>query len=183
MGKFFTFFVWAWFIVGIFGGMTQGGSGIVATELTADITATDDEIPVVMTTGFVPAGIIIIGDEKIAYSETNSTNFKDNLLNPMTRGAESTTAAVHLEGDIVYVTNTSILNQSAAYSIATIADSSGLWAALAIGLAILRLVGNFMVINFTFLGADLAMFNYLWIVVSLGLLVAFGLAMAGARRV
>lgn len=183
MGKFFTFFVFFWFGVGLLGGVLQGGSGVVSTTLTANINATDDSIPVTKTTGFTGTGIIIIGDEKIGYSDTDATHFEDTFLDPIVRGAEGTTAAAHASGSAVYCMHTSVLNQSMNYSIATIADSSGMWAAVSVGLALFRMIGTFGSINFSFLGTDLAIIGYVWIVIYLGLIVTLGLALAGARRV
>jgi hypothetical protein len=76
-----------------------------------------------------------------------------------------------------------MMNASAEYNVAVIADASGLWGAVTIGLALMRLLGNFMVLPMSFLGTDLQIISYVYLCVSLGALVTFGLALAGTRRV
>ncbi len=173
-----------WFFVVVAGNIMMGNGPAVATRLTAAITIGEStSIPVSNTQGFAVPGIIVIGDERIAYSNKTATAFTHTLASPMVRGAESTTPAAHVSGSIVRTVENSMLNQSAAYNVAVIADASGLWAALTIGLAIMRLLGNFLFLPLSFLGTDLQILGYVWVCVTIGLLVSVGLALAGSRRV
>ncbi len=184
MSKALAFVFFTWLFVTIAGNVLMGDGPMVATRLTAAISAAEHtSIPVSSTQGFSAPGIVVIGDERIAYSSKTATAFTDTVASPMARGAQSTTVAAHVTGSVVRTVENSLLNQSAAYNIAVVADASGIWAALTIGLALMRLLGNFIFLPLSFLGTDLQLLGYVWVCVSLGLLVTFGLALAGSRRV
>lgn len=70
-----------------------------------NISATDTTITVDSTDGFASAGTIIIDDETITYTSKTSTTFVD-----CTRGADSTTAAIHLDDAVIIngVSNTKL---------------------------------------------------------------------------
>jgi len=163
--------------------VVQGSIQFAATYLTEDITAEATTLNVSSTTGFPEPGLIVIDDERIAYSDLGATTFGEKIAQPMTRGAEDTTASVHSEGATVRTVEGSMLNSAMTYNIATIADASGTWAALTIGLALLRLIGTFLILPTKFLGTDLMLIGVLWYVMAAGMLVSFGLALAGGRRV
>jgi len=185
LGKAFTFFAFCWLIVTLAGSVVQGSVQYAATYLTADLTADATTIFVNDTTGFPEPGIIVIDDERIAYSDIDATadTFGQKITQPMTRGAQDTDASAHSEGARVRTVEGSMLNSSMTYNIATIADASGLWAAVTIGLALLRLVGSFLILPTKFLGTDLMLIGVLWYVLAAGMLVSLGLALAGGRRV
>ena len=65
-------------------------------NLTSDINDSVTTIPVVNTNPFTASGTVKIGNEKITYTGVDGTN-----LTGCTRGAESTSAADHKEGDPV----------------------------------------------------------------------------------
>jgi len=163
--------------------VVQGSVQFAATYLTADLTADATTIYVADTTGFPEPGIIVIDDERIAYSDLSATTFGQKITQPMVRGAQDTDASAHSEGARVRTVEGSMLNSSMTYNIATIADASGLWAAVTIGLALLRLMGSFLILPTKFLGTDLMLIGVLWYVMAAGMLVSLGLALAGGRRV
>ena len=172
-----------WLIVCISGSVMQGSVATNATELTADITAVSTTITVESTDGFLETGVIQLGDERIAYSAVTATTFRGTLARPLVRGAQDTDAVIHLIGEDVRTIEASMLNQSAAYNIAVISDASGLWAAVTMPLALLRLLGSFLFLPLEFLGTDLAIITYIWAVIGIGMLASLGLALAGGRRV
>ena len=172
-----------WLIVCIAGGVMAGSIATSATELTADINDVVAIITVESTNGFDETGLIQIGDERIAYSTTTATTFRGTAARPLVRGSDGTEAVAHLTGSVARTPEASMLNQSAAYNIAVIADASGLWAAVTIPLALLRLLGSFLFLPLEFLGTDLVIITYIWAVVGIGMLAALGLALAGGRRV
>ena len=185
MAKLFTFLVFCWLGVTIAGNIMVGGisGAVVSTRLTAAVTASSSTIPVANASGLADAGIVQIGDERIAYSQKTPALLSGSLTQPLVRGANGTTAVAHAIGSSVRTVEGSMLNASAEYNVALIADSSGLWGAITIGLALMRLLGNFMFLPLSFLGTDLQIISYIYICVSLGALVTFGLALAGTRRV
>lgn len=164
----------------------QGSGGIVATDLSAGITDAVLIIPVDSTEGFPPAAasveqrVIWIGNERIAY--TAITTGPDTFTGA-TRGFGDSDAAAHLINERVYTSQGSYVNRAMDYNIAVITDASGIWAAVAIPLATLKIFGLFFTVNFAFLGSDMAFLTYIWAAMGIGGLVSFGLALAGGRRV
>ena len=68
-----------------------------ASQLTANITASDTSIPVTSTEKFLPSGTIFIENEAIRYKSKDTTNF----LN-CERGAFKTTALVHPQSEKIF---------------------------------------------------------------------------------
>ena len=161
----------------------QGSVQVATTYLTEDITADADTINVNSTAGFTEPGVIVIGDERIAYSDLAATSFSGKLAQPLIRGAEDTTASAHSENARVRTVEGAMLNTSMTYNIALIADASGIWGAVTIGLALLRLLGSFLILPISFLGTDLAIIGVIWYVMAAGMIISLGLALAGGRRV
>ncbi len=188
MGKAFMFFAFVWLIVTMAGGVVQGSVSVATTLLTASITDSSTTLHVRSTDGFPDTGSIIIGDERIAYATTTATTFTQNVFGgdvtaPLVRGTEGTEAVAHVTGDRVRTVESGMMNQAANYNIAVIADASGLWAAVTIGLAVLRLLVSYLILPTSFLGTDLQIIAYLWWVGVAGMLVSLGIALAGGRRV
>lgn len=65
-------------------------------NLTSDINDSVTTIPVINTNPFTTSGTVQIGDEKITYTGVDGTN-----LTGCTRGAASTSAAIHNSNDTV----------------------------------------------------------------------------------
>lgn len=183
MGKAFSFFAFVWLIVTIAGGVVEGDVNVASTSLTAAIDDDDDTIPVVSTAGFSEPGVIVIDDERIAYSDITATTFDETLGSPLVRGTDDTTAVAHSAGARVRTVEGGMMNTAVTYNIAVIADASGLWAAVTIGLALMRIMGSFMILPISFLGTDLAIIGIIWWAMVAGMIISFGLALAGARRV
>ena len=182
-GKGFIYFAFVWLIVCIAGGVVQGSVNVASTVMTAAIDDDDDVIPVRSTEGFPEPGIIVIGDERIGYSDIDATNFRDTATQPMVRGAQDTDAVAHAVGSGVRTVEGGMMNTAVTYNIAVIADASGLWGAVTIGLAILRILVSFMILPISFLGTDLAIIGIIWWAMVAGMIISMGLALAGARRV
>ena len=155
----------------------------VSTKLAVAIDAEEDVILVESTVGFSEPGIIVIGDERIAYSDIVGNNFTETLGKPLVRGAEDTTAVAHAIGAGVRTVEGGMMNTSVTYNIAVIADASGLWGAVTIGLAILRILGSFFILPISYLGTDLAIIGIIWWCMVAGMIISLGLSLAGARRV
>lgn len=183
MGKAFSFFLFCWLGICMLGGVMAGTMPVASTVLTADINDTDDTIPVVSTGGYPDTGFIVIRDERIAYSAITDFTFGETLGKPLIRGVQDTEAVAHSEGAGVRSVEGGMMNDAITYNIAVIADASGLFAAVTIGLAILRMMGSFFTLPISFLGTDLAIIGVLWWALVAGMIVSFGLSLAGARRV
>ena len=182
MGKSFIFFAFMWIVVSLAGSIFQGNVQLATTSLTADINDTIDTIPVSTTEGFSDTGIIVIGDERVAYSTISATTFGETLVQPLVRGAQDTDAVAHSAGAGVRTTEDGMMNDAVTYNIAVIADASGLWAAITIGLAILRLLISFFILPISFLGTDLAIIGIIWWAMVAGMIISLGISLAGGRR-
>jgi len=160
-----------------------GGGGVASTSLTANITATSDSIPVKSTVGFLSMGEIVIGDERIAYSSTDATHFKDTIVAPMVRGSNNTASVAHSTNATVYTVEASKVNASMNYSIASISASSGLWIMVTLPLALIRMFGQFVSLPISFLGTDLQILTWVWAALGIGAIISFSLALSSSRMV
>ncbi len=183
MGKAFTAFAFIWLIVCIAGGVVEGNVNVASTTLTVAIDADDDTISVSSTEGFSEPGKIVIGDERIAYSDITGNDFGETLGSPLVRGTDDTEATNHAVGSGVRTVESGMMNTAVTYNIAVIADATGLWGAVTIGLALLRMIGSFLILPISFLGTDLAIIGIIWWAMVAGMIISLGLALAGARRV
>jgi hypothetical protein len=177
-----------WLLVTLAGSVVQGSNQAASTILTSNVSATATTINVRSTTGFPEPGIIVIGSERIAYSDTTGTAFQGLLAQPLVRGADSTTAVAHSTGTaskptVVRTVEGAMVNTTVSYNMAVVADASGVWAAPVWALALMRMLVSFLVLPISFLGSDMAILGYIWLAASAGLLISFGLALAGSRRV
>jgi hypothetical protein len=108
---------------------TTSSASTTAINDATNISATDTTITVDSLSGFPSRGLVIIDDEVIEYTNTNSTNV--TLLNCV-RGREGTTAASHLddatvtERDIhVYSNVRHLIRDMNIYNTGTVAITSG----------------------------------------------------------
>jgi len=183
LGKFTMFMMMVWVIVCIAGSVAQGHIDFARTSLTVAIDDDDATITVKSTEGFPEPGIIVIGEERIAYSSLTDTTFKGSITRPLVRGAEGTTAIAHEIGDHVATIQGSMMNSSADYSIAVLSDTSGLQWFVSAPIAVVALLGSFLFLPLQFLGTDLQLLTIIWAVFGVGGLIALTIALAGGRRV
>ena len=183
--KGFMFMMWMFVVVSIAGNIAASGqSGITTTRLTADITDTETaSITVASTAGFPDAGIIIIGDEQITYPDKDATHFLDTTFNAISRGSGGTAAVVHYANNSVRTKESAALNASVDYKVARITDTAGVVEYIALPARLLDLVLTFFKLPLEFLGTDLAILTYIWMVVAVGMILGFVLQLAGGRRV
>ena len=184
MGKAVTFMVWMWIITTLAGGVMQGSTMTMSTTtLTAALTDADVVVNVTSTQGFPVPGFIVILDERIGYSATSATSFTGSVAQPIVRGANDTTAVAHNAGENVRTVESSMLNSSMGYRLAVLSDSSGLLAFVTIPFALISLMATFFTLPLGFLGTDLEVITYVWVAISIGMIVAIGIQLAGGRRV
>ena len=182
--KGFMFMVWMFMVVSLAGNFAAGSVSLVATRLTADVAIDEvNTISVAGTEGFADAGVVMIGDERIGYPSKTDTAFVGTFFNPITRGIGSSDAAVHVSGATVRTVEAGMLNASIDYKIARIVDNAGIVDFLTLPFRLLSLLMTFFVLPLGFLGTDLAILSYIWIVVAAGMVVGFVMAIIGGRRV
>jgi hypothetical protein len=163
------FICFVWLIISIAGGVLEGDIRFSTTTLTANISNSATIIPVRSTLGFPGSGILAIGTEKIAYAATTPTSVTGSIAAPLLRGVQSTTAQAHILGDRVRTVESSMMNQSAQYSIALINDSSSLWSVVTVPLGVVRLLGSYMHPPIAFMGTNLQILIYVWWALMAGL--------------
>ncbi len=184
MGKAVTFMIFVWIIVSIAGAVVSGSISMATTTLAVAVDESDTTITVESTEGFADSGFIEILDERIGYSQTTATTFEGgNVINRLLRGANDTEAVPHLKGERVRTKESSMINQSMGYKLATITDSSGLWAIVTIPFALISLLASFFVLPLGFVGTDFQILTYIWGALSIGIIVSIGASLAGGRRV
>lgn len=187
MGKGVIFVAFLFLIVCIAGSVMAGYVDFANTRLTVALTAVGTTVTVSSTRGFPEVGIIEIGKERIAYSNTTATTFTGGgvlgLTNPLLRGSQGTEAVTHATGAQVRTPAGGMFNQQMQYSLAVLSDSAGLQAFFAKPTAALQLLGSFFFLPLQFFGTDLQILGIVWSVVGIGMLVAFFISMAGGRRV
>lgn len=177
------YMVFLFIIVSIAGNVVSGEVDFARTQLTADIDDSVTTVTVASTTGFPSVGIIVIGDERIAYSSTTSTTFAGSIAQPLLRGTEGTEAVAHSSGERVSTVSGAMLNTAATYHVAVIADASGAQAFLAKPVSFFQLIGSFFFLPLKFLGTDLQILTVFWAVFGIGMTIALFVALAGGRRV
>lgn len=99
----------------LIGGIIEGGGGVHATTLTADITDAGLVVNVVNTDGFLRSDYVYINDEAMRYvSKTDTT------LTVATggRGYKDTLADAHSAGAKVYTPSASIINSMVGFNVA-----------------------------------------------------------------
>lgn len=167
-----------WILFSIAGGIFQGHNPLGATTLTTTIDDDDAVINVVSTEGFAEPGFIVIGDERIAYSDVTGTAFQGTGAKPLIRGAGDTVAVAHGAGSIIRTVEASMINTSMQYNIEIISTSSGVAGVFQSVFASLRLIGNFLVAPMAFLGSDFAVITYIWGAVAMIVLLMLAIRLA-----
>lgn len=179
MAKYITFFIFLFIGASVLSAFMEGGGGIVTVALAAPIDADDVSIQVASTSDFLSADYIVIGEEKILYTNTDATHF----LN-CTRGYDGTTAKAHTAGAMIYTADASAVNSALGFSIAATSDSMGIWAAVTIPFYFLtRTLPHIVMMNFSFLSGQLAIVGWFFFAAGAGLIITLAISLAGGRRV
>lgn len=182
-GRNVAFMGWMWVIVCLAGGMLNGIVPHASTHLTTDLTSAGTTINVASTEGFRQTGILIISEERIAYSDTTATTFVGTTFRPMVRGTSGTEAVAHSSGAVVRMPESSLINDSLSYRIALISDAAGLMSFVTIPLAVFNIITDFVFLPLSFLGTDLVIVTVIWGIIALGTIITFAVAMTGGRRI
>jgi hypothetical protein len=152
-------------MMGILGMVMAGGGGIVAVQMTAPITDSALTIDVTSTEGFLNNDYLSVGSEQIYYTSVNPAHTQF-IVDPSGRGYGGTTAAAHPVTDIIYSNPASVFNSFSSYNIQAAVSGTGVASAILVPLAVLKLLVNVFVCNFTFFGTDLAVLGYLYSIVA-----------------
>lgn len=107
----------------ILSGIAEGGGGMAATRLTADVTASSTTLNVANTEGFLRSSYVRVGNEKIKYVNKTATTFVVHATEG--RGYDDTDAVAHDSGDRVYSSESEVLNSALGFNVASTGASVG----------------------------------------------------------
>lgn len=177
------FMLFMWLMVCIGGNVVQGGQmEFVHTSLTSAVTATDNVLHVKSTEGFPDAGTIAVEAEHVLYSRKSDTSFYGvAVVRPLVRGAGDTEAVAHEVGAGVTTVPGELLAGTQQYNMALLSDASGTVAFITQPIAVLSSLGTFFTLPLSYLGTDMQILSYLWIILVAGMIVALSLNMLGSR--
>ena len=179
MNKLVTFFLCMLIGGSILGAIMHGGGGVLATPLTANVTANATTLAVSSTTDYLSADYVIIGEEKILYSGKTAVSFTG-----CTRGYDGTTAVAHSVGAMVYTADASAVNNALGFNIAAVQDTMGWWGTVTIPFRFLfQTLPRIARVNMSFLSGSLAIIGWFWLAMAAAFLITLALALAGSRRV
>ena len=122
MNKLLVTFLMLFFFGTILSGIMEGGGGIRATALTANLAVADTTVNVRSTEGFLASDFIQIGDEKIRYTHLTATTFEVPAVNG--RGYEGD-AVAHATTSTVYNPEASVINAAIGFNVASVSGSVG----------------------------------------------------------
>ena len=179
MGKALTFMLFMWIAITIAGGVVAGEVPFATTTLTVAIDEDDDVLTVGSTEGLPNKGVVVLENEHIGYSHKTSTTLYGSDTAPLVRGAQDTDATPHAAGTFVATVQGSMMGQSVAYEVVALTDAAGPRAVIVAPLAFFRLMGAFLSPPLEFLGTNLQIIAYLWIILAIGILVAVAVTLFG----
>lgn len=150
-------FLIIFFIGTLFSAIMNGGGGIDSARVTSDLTATATTINVNSTSGFLDSDILIIGEEKILYTNRTATTF---TVPTGGRGYDGTSATTHGAGSFAYTQATDVFNQMMGFNIAATGTTVGsVNIAVAAKRFLFTSVPNLVKMDFSFLTGPLFIFR------------------------
>ena len=168
-----------WLCICIAGGVVAGQIDFATTTLTVAIDEDDDVLAVGSTAGLPNSGVVVLEDEHIGYSHKTATTLYGSATAPVIRGAEGTEAMSHAAGTFVSTVPGAMMGMSMAYNVVALTDVAGPRAVVVAPLALFRLLGSFFAPHLEFLGTNLAIITYLWMILAIGMVVALAVNLFG----
>ena len=179
MGKGVIFMLFMWLCICLAGGIATGQTDFATTTLTVAIDAGDTVLTVYDTTGLPETGVVVLEDEHIGYSHKTSTTLYGSATAPLVRGAEGTEALSHAAGTFVSTVPGAMMGMSMAYNVVVLTDIAGPRAVVVAPAALFRLLGTFFSPRLDFLGTNLAIITYLWMILAIGMVAALAVRLFG----
>jgi len=173
------FMLFMWLCICIAGGVVAGQIDFATTTLTVAIDEDDDALTVGSTAGLPNTGVVVLEDEHIGYSHKTATTLYGSATAPVIRGAEGTEAMSHAAGTFVSTVPGAMMGMSMAYNVVALTDVAGPRAVVVAPLALFRLLGSFFAPHLEFLGTNLAIITYLWMILAIGMVVALAVNLFG----
>lgn len=158
----------------------EGGGGLATTELNGAIEEDAVTLTVDTTQGFLEADYVVIGDEFIAYTWKDDTRF-GRVADPCTRGYNNTEAKAHSDDANVYSPDSGVLNAALGFNIASVEGTAGKFAVITLTWGFLtRSLPNLIMWDFSFFDGNLMLVRYVFMAMSVGVVVYFGVALINA---
>lgn len=175
MAKLIASYMVIFLLFAYFSSIAEGGGGIVATRLTADVDDSATTLVVATTQGFLTSDSVIIGDEEIAYNGITAVQFQN-----CERGYRGTDVAVHSSEALVYSTSTAVLNRALGFNVVSTGEAYGTLAVIGITWTFLtKSIGYLVTFNFGILGGELIYLRYLLMAPPVGFVVYMGFMAMG----
>lgn len=164
---------------GILVGAMAGGGGVTTTYLSQNLSVNATTVYVDSTTDFLSEDYVIIGSEKIFYTNKSSTTFTG-----ATRGYADSTARSHLAGAMVYTATSSAINDAMGFNIVAVQDELGWLAIIAVPIMFfVRTIPNIFQMSTNLLTGDLAIISWFLYAMSAGFLITLALVLRPSGRV
>ena len=179
MGKGVMFLLFMWLMVCVAGGVVAGQIDFATTTLTTAVDEDDDVLTVASTAGLPNSGVVVLEEEHVGYSHKTATTLYGTASAPLVRGADDTEATTHATGVYVSTVPGAMMGMSMAYNIVALTDVAGPRAVVVAPLALFRLLGSFFSPHLEFLGTNLAIVTYLWMILAIGMVVALAVQLFG----
>jgi len=173
------FMLLMWMCICIAGGVVAGQMDFATTTLTATVDEDDAILTVYSTVGLPETGVVVLEDEHIGYSHKTSTTLYGSVTAPLVRGADNTEVVSHAAGTFVSTVPGAMMGMSMAYNVVALTDVAGPRAVIVAPLALFRLLGSFFNPHLEFLGTNLAIITYLWMILAIGMVVALAVNLFG----
>lgn len=173
------FMLFMWLCLCLAGGVAAGQVDFATTTLTAAVDADDNTLTVGSAAGLPNSGVVVLEEEHIGYSHKTDTTLYGSATAPLVRGADDTEATTHAAGTFVSTVPGAMMGMSMAYNVVALTDVAGPRAVVAAPLALFRLLGSFFAPHLEFLGTNLAIITYLWMILAVGMVVALAVNLFG----
>jgi hypothetical protein len=173
------FMLFMWLCTCVAGGVVAGQIDFATTTLAVAIDEDDNTLTVGSTAGLPKSGVVVLEDEHIGYSQKTATTLYGTSTAPLVRGADDTEATSHAAGTFVSTTPAAMMGMSMAYNVVALTDVAGPRAVVVAPLALFRLLGSFLSPRLEFLGTNLAIITYLWMILAVGMVVALAVRLFG----
>lgn len=148
----------------------NGAGGLNTTYLTSTANSGDITLKVASTAGFLSADYIVVGGDKITYTgkDNDGVTFTGLSL-----------AKSYSSGTKVYSPNTSLLNNALGYNVGAVSSTVGLFSVVVIPIKFITQTLPNLVSGNLMPGLDgtLAVFGYIWLALTIGILMSIGIAM------
>lgn len=156
--------------------ITEGGGGLLGTNLTASLNSTATSMTVTSTAGYLTSDKLVVEREEIFYTGKTPTTFTG-----LVRGYNNTEAKAHANGLSVYTKPASVVNNLAGFNIGETAGTVGTLQLLTFAPGALKSAFSQLVLgDYSFMRGSMIYLRYFYSAFSIGLGIFFIITMLSA---